>query len=187
MKTLHIAVVDKIATYQQRDGEIVCGNSDYVIEFVFDSEWDGLTEKTARFVIGDHYENVTFSGSTCPVPIITNATSISVGVYAGNLSTTTPAVIGCKKSILCASAAPGYSPVINGKSAYDYAKEGGFTGTEEQFAALLASIDPDNIGGGGSGLPPVTSTDNGKFLRVVDGAWAAVAISQYYGEYEVVT
>lgn len=42
-------------------------------------------------------------------------------------------------------------------------------------------------GGGGSALPEVTATDNGKFLRVVDGAWAAVAIPKYYGEYEVVT
>ena len=29
---------------------------------------------------------------------------------------------------------------------------------------------------GGSGLPAVTSTDNGKFLRVVDGAWAAANV-----------
>lgn len=42
-------------------------------------------------------------------------------------------------------------------------------------------------GGGGSALPEVSATDNGKFLRVVDGAWVAVAIAQYYGEYEVVT
>jgi hypothetical protein len=118
MKTLHIAIVDKIATYQQRDGEIVCGNSDYVIEFAFDSEWDEHTDKVARFVIGNHYENVSFIGTTCPVPVITNTTSISVGVYAGNLCTTTPATIGCKKSILCATAAEGKSPILNGDSAY---------------------------------------------------------------------
>lgn len=43
------------------------------------------------------------------------------------------------------------------------------------------------IGPAGAGVPSVSATDNGKFLRVVDGAWAAVAIAQYYGEYEVVT
>lgn len=118
MKTLHIAVVDKIATYQQRDGEIVCGNNDYVIEFAFDSEWDGYTEKVARFIINDHYENVNFTGNTCPVPIITNTTIISVGVYAGNLSTTTPAFIKCKKSILCQNLTEGGNPVINGDSVF---------------------------------------------------------------------
>ena len=30
---------------------------------------------------------------------------------------------------------------LDGKSAYDYAKEGGYTGTEEEFAVLLAGID----------------------------------------------
>lgn len=29
----------------------------------------------------------------------------------------------------------------NGKSAYDYAKEGGYTGTEEEFAVLLSKMD----------------------------------------------
>lgn len=31
---------------------------------------------------------------------------------------------------------------------------------------------------GGSGLPSVTTDDNGKFLRVADGAWAAVAVDR---------
>ena len=35
MKTLHISILDKVATYRQRDGEIVCGNSDYQIEFLW--------------------------------------------------------------------------------------------------------------------------------------------------------
>lgn len=40
---------------------------------------------------------------------------------------------------------------------------------------------PDNIGGG---MPEVTEADNGKFLRVVDGAWAAVTLPIYNGEVE---
>ena len=41
-----------------------------------------------------------------------------------------------------------------------------------------------NEGGGsssGSGLPIVTSLDNGKFLRVVNGSWTAVAVSSAEG------
>lgn len=101
MKTLHISISDKIATYRQRDGEIVCGNSDYQIEFTFDAEWASYSTKTARFIVNGRYEDVEFTGTTCPVPIITNATEVMVGVYAGNLCTTTPATISCKLSILC--------------------------------------------------------------------------------------
>lgn len=36
-------------------------------------------------------------------------------------------------------------------------------------------------GGGGSGLPTVTTADNGKVLRVVNGEWAAVALPSASG------
>ncbi len=32
-----------------------------------------------------------------------------------------------------------------------------------------------------SGLPSVTAADNGKFLRVVDGAWAAASVTNANG------
>ena len=32
-------------------------------------------------------------------------------------------------------------------------------------------------GGSGTGLPTVTTEDNGKMLQVVDGAWSAVTIT----------
>ena len=36
-------------------------------------------------------------------------------------------------------------------------------------------------GGGGGGLPEVTTVDNGKFLRVVDGVWAAATVLEAGG------
>ena len=118
MRTLHISILDKKANYASRDGDIVCGNSDYVIEFSFDAEWEAYEQKTARFIVNGQYKNVDFTGTTCPVPIITNATVVQVGVYAGDLSTTTPAIIACQKSILCESAAPGGNPTLNGDNAF---------------------------------------------------------------------
>lgn len=103
---LHISVIDKIATYQKRDGDIVCGNSGYQITFAFDKEWENTDKKTARFKWNDSYLDVEFYGDTCYVPIIKNTTEVMVGVYAGELSTTTPAVIGCKPSILCGNPSP---------------------------------------------------------------------------------
>lgn len=104
MKTLNVIVTNKIATYQTRCGDIVCGNSDYQINFTFDSEWDEFPQKTARFIVNGRYTDVDFTGTTCSVPIITNTDKVTVGVYAGDLHTTTPATIGCKRSILCGAA-----------------------------------------------------------------------------------
>lgn len=106
-KTLHIIVKDKVATYCARDGFIVCGNSDYVIEFTFDREWDAYGAKTARFISNGSYEDVVFTGNTVSVPIMRNTDSVAVGVFSGDLKTTTSAVIGCKKSILCNDGVPG--------------------------------------------------------------------------------
>ena len=49
---LHIDVVNKVATFQKRDGCIVCGNSGYKIEFNFDSEWNGVAKQAVLIVNG---------------------------------------------------------------------------------------------------------------------------------------
>ena len=90
---------------------IVCGNSDYTVDFNFDSEWADYTVKTARFsyiVCGQlkRYIDVVFSGDECSVPVFHNIDAVEVGVYAGDLRTSTPAIIPCKKSILCDGGAP---------------------------------------------------------------------------------
>ena len=101
MRVLHVVVNNKIATYTARDGHIVCGNSDYSLNFTFDSEWDEVDTKTARFIWNGKYYDAEFTGTECVVPIINDADEVTVGVYAGSLTTTTPASIPCEKSILC--------------------------------------------------------------------------------------
>ena len=103
MKTLHVIISNKVATYLQRDGYIVCGNSDNQIEFTFDAEWDAYERKTARFIWNGKYKNVEFEGTLCPVPIVANTERLEVGVYVEDLSTTTSAVIPCRLSVLCHS------------------------------------------------------------------------------------
>lgn len=84
---------------------IICGNSDYRITFTFDEEWETLDLKTARFVYKRdgklRFVDVVFSGRTTAVPVLSNIDEVYVGVYSGELHTTTPARIICKKSILC--------------------------------------------------------------------------------------
>ena len=141
MKTLHISVVDKIATYHKRDGEIVCGNSDYELKFNFDKEWEEFPEKTARIVINGEYKDRPISEkNTCTLPTITNVTRIEVGVYARaddtELCTTTPAAIGCKLSILCGSP----TPASDADHDKEYASEAQAAASEAKAAAFEARL-----------------------------------------------
>lgn len=106
MAVLNISINNKVATFHKRGGGVVCRNTDYKIEFTFDSEWEGYENKTARFVWGGRYQDVPIEGTTCVMPEVYRTESVKVGVYAGDLSTTTPAVIPCQASVLCAADEP---------------------------------------------------------------------------------
>ncbi len=97
---INIAVENKIAT-KTDSTEYVCNNSVYVVKFAFDAEWDAYDTKTARFSYNGRYIDIVFTGTECHVPIISDTYFFNIGVYAGNLHTTTPAIVPCKKSILC--------------------------------------------------------------------------------------
>lgn len=101
---INIIIKNKIAV---GDGSIiVCGNNDYIIKFTFDEEWAKYNTKTARFKWNGNYVDIVFDGDTCPVPVVNNTYFVVVGVYAGNLHTTTPATFKCEKSILCGEGSP---------------------------------------------------------------------------------
>lgn len=94
-----IEIKNKIAK-RLTEVPVVCGNSDYIAEFIFDEEWNAFDIKTARFKINNEYVDVVFAGKDCPMPIVSNAKFIQVGVFAGDLATTTPAIVLCSPSIL---------------------------------------------------------------------------------------
>ena len=103
MKEIGIVVTEKIATVNGTP-LIVCDNSDYTIKFAFDTEWAKADNKIARFSFLknglNRYIDVPIENDTCNVPILSDIEAVAVGAYAGNLQTTTGAVIKCKKSIL---------------------------------------------------------------------------------------
>ncbi len=104
MPNIQINIKEKVA---RGDGTIiVCDNSDYVAHFDFDAEWDAYDTKTARFVYGGKYTDVVFSGNECAVPVMQDTRAVTVGVFAGDLHTTTPAYFMCLPSILCGGGAP---------------------------------------------------------------------------------
>ena len=93
---INISVKNKIATADE--SVIVCGNSDYTVRFELDGEWAGHETKTMRVdMLNGSYSEVMFDGESCPLPVIRDRTRIAIGIYAGEIRTTTPAVLRCEK------------------------------------------------------------------------------------------
>ena len=74
---INIKVKDKIAA---GDGTlIVCGNSDYTVNFELDAEWDAYDKKTMRIGYRNgKYKDVEFNGRSCALPVIKKRPWIAV-------------------------------------------------------------------------------------------------------------
>lgn len=101
---IQISIANKKAKAKE-NYKIVCGNSNYTILFSFDEEWNAYEKKTARFNFSQNgikkYIDVLFEGNECKMPVLSKIALVEIGVYAGELCTTTPCVLYCEKSILC--------------------------------------------------------------------------------------
>ena len=95
---INISVKNKVAS--AGENVIVCGNSDYVVRFALDGEWAGYETKTMRVdMLNGTYRDVLFDGDSCQLPVIRDRARIAIGIYAGEIHTTTPAVLRCEKCI----------------------------------------------------------------------------------------
>ena len=100
MNIKRITIKNKVAIDENPELKIVCNNSTYRVEFHFDAEWDKHDVKTARFVYNGMVVDVPFAGTSCKMPPLSNARMCEIGVYAGDIQTSTPALVACSKSIL---------------------------------------------------------------------------------------
>ena len=100
MHELNITVRGRVADISG-DAEIVCGNSDYIAVFDLDAEWDAYSVKTMRIVRKDMdsekylYTDVLFEGNRAVIPPVYRTAQILLGVYAGDIRTTTPVRVPC--------------------------------------------------------------------------------------------
>ncbi|MBR5364030.1 MAG: hypothetical protein IK134_11990 [Oscillospiraceae bacterium] len=100
MRELHITVRSRIAQLTGQT-EIVCGNSDYAAVFDLDAEWDAYPVKTMRAVWKDAdtgkmlYADVLFEGSRAVLPPVYRTAQVLLGIYAGDIRTSTPVRIPC--------------------------------------------------------------------------------------------
>ena len=100
MQIIPITVSNKIASVPCGTF-IVADNTDYQLQFAFDEEWSAHDLKTCRFLVKGQYVDVDFTGNTVTIPSMpSDAYRINVGVYAGEISTTTPAQIMVMASVL---------------------------------------------------------------------------------------
>lgn len=197
MPELYVQVKNKIAI-NSKPIVPVCDNNDYVIIFDFDEEWNSLKTKTARFIYNKNYTDVIFDDNKCPLPIIRNTNSFTVGVFAGDLHTTTPAYFRVNRSILSGTEAPAppeessvYNTIMKklNQISEDVNRTNENIGSlsdleTESKDSLVAAINEAARSGGGAGgaLPAVTATDAGKFLRVSSsGSWAAETVASASG------
>lgn len=102
MPTINVTVRNRIAT-AQRWQCIICGNSDYIVGFDLDDEWNDMPNKVAVFVTNTRgnirHERVLFDGSTCGIPVLRGVNMVDIGIEAGDIRTTTPAHVKCEACI----------------------------------------------------------------------------------------
>lgn len=98
-KVIEITIRNKVARIAS--SPIIVGkNKDYIVRFDFDEDWDKYDTKTARFSQDVEYQDIIFAGNECPMPALDGGKVVEVGVYAGDISTTTPAYLQVHKSII---------------------------------------------------------------------------------------
>ena len=175
MNTIYITIENLIAT-ANADAVIVSDNTGYQIEFTFDADWDAYPLKTAVFAWlkeSKYYsQTVAFEGNAVTVPRMPAISSLYVGVMAGDLQTTTPAEIQCRRSILSSGGEEPEAPteseyaqlmeLINttqGASAYELAVHNGYEGTEEEWLASLQGEQGPQGEPGVEGYTPVKGED----------------------------
>ncbi len=101
MLEIRIIVRERIAELVGKP-EIVCGNSEYTAVFDLDEEWAAYPVKTMRLAWVDPqrtnnmlYTDVLFEGNRAVLPPLWGVSLVWLGIYAGDIHTSTPVRIPC--------------------------------------------------------------------------------------------
>ena len=204
MPDVRIKIENKVAS-RMDDVLLVCGNSDYTAVFDFDEEWGAYEAKTARFITVAGHQDVVFSGNRVAIPVLTNTPFVRIGVFAGDLHTTTPAEIFCQRSVLCAQGSPVEPPpdvyaqlmqmINDGRLQGEPGPQGerGEKGEKGDAGSIkfipVVELPTENIDTGAIYLLPLESeTEENRFAEYVyyDGKWetiGAITVQVDHSEY----
>ena len=179
-KEIRISVRDKVACLEDKEQFLVCGNNDYTVIFDFDSDWDGINAKTAVFVYGNTAIHIPFDGNECDGVAIENAALCAIGVFAGNIKTTTGATINCRTSIRDLGGVPKEpTPEVYDKIMEllnKYIEQGG-SGGNDGFSPTVQIVPIDN----GNRII-ITDINGEKYFDVFNGEKGEQGIQGQRGE-----
>lgn len=184
MHTIPIHVSGKVALCPKR--YLISSNSDYVLQFTFDSEWDASPVKTARVIFDEQCVDLAFSGSSVALPKIPACTSLAVGVFSDSLATTA-AELGCIVSV-----ADSDCTVLDPLEETQYTQLFALLNAmaNKQVSALSLAADTLTVTfsdgstqtvsvtalRGSALLPQPLAVDEGKVAAVENGVWTAKAL-----------
>ncbi len=179
MHYINITVREKSARADDR-ARIVCGNSDYAVRFDFDEEWEAYDLKTTRFITeGGFFTDVQFTGSDCAVPVLTSTRTLLVGVFAGDVRTTTPAYIPAIPCITDTGGIPAapppdvYAQLMNRFAALE--APAAVLYTEQELTNEQKAQARKNIGAGtGSGAVTATAIETALGYKPVNAFYVTV-------------
>ena len=154
MTTIPVQISGKVAVCDKH--YVISANSDYCLEFTFDSAWDDVTVKTARLIFDDQRVDLVFTGNTVALPRIPVCARLFVGVFSDTLASTATE-IGCIASVADSDAVPAndFTP-----SQYD------------QLVGLLNSVrlrQIDNIARSGNTVTATYTDGTSDSFTVADG------------------
>lgn len=81
---INLTEENNILTFGGEPLSIVCGNTNYVLEFVFSEEWQSFSKKIAVFVVDGVKKTVGFEGNSCEVPAMPNSNYCLFYLLAGD-------------------------------------------------------------------------------------------------------
>ncbi len=74
--------------FKESYSPVVCGNSNYQVEFEFGADWQAVEDKTAIIIVGGKKTAKDFSGNTLTLPAIPNCNSFLLIVFSAEGETT---------------------------------------------------------------------------------------------------
>ena len=184
MHSIPIQIAGKVALCPKR--YLISSNSDYVLQFTFDSEWDAAPVKTARVLFDDQCVDLAFSGNSVALPKIPACKSLCVGVFSDSLATTA-AELGCIVSVADSDATV-LDPLEDAQYTQLLAILNAMA--NKQLSALALQYDTLTLEfsdestqtvsvaalRGNALLPQPLAVDEGKVAAVENGVWTAKAL-----------